>query len=64
MTQMLPEPAHVDAPPPSDERHTVGVSQGRLILRRFLSNKVAVVYMTGAQLLDEFCCCNADIKSI
>lgn len=43
MTQMLPEPANVDAPPPSDERQTVGVSQGRLILRRFLSNKVAVV---------------------
>ncbi|MDF2046835.1 ABC transporter permease [Microbacterium sp. Kw_RZR3] len=43
MTQMLPEPANVDAPPPADERNTVGVSQGRLILRRFLSNKVAVV---------------------
>ena len=43
MTQMLPEPANVDAPPPSDERKTVGVSQGRLILRRFLSNKIAVV---------------------
>jgi peptide/nickel transport system permease protein len=40
---MLPEPANVDAPSPSDERQTVGVSQGRLILRRFLSNKVAVV---------------------
>lgn len=43
MTQMLPEPANVDAPPPADERNTVGVSQGRLILRRFLANKVAVV---------------------
>jgi peptide/nickel transport system permease protein len=40
---MLPEPANLDAPSPSDERQTVGVSQGRLILRRFLSNKVAVV---------------------
>lgn len=43
MTQMLPEPANVDAPAPADERNTVGVSQGRLVLRRFLANKVAVV---------------------
>lgn len=43
MTQMLPEPANVDAPGPADERNTVGVSQGRLVLRRFLANKVAVV---------------------
>jgi peptide/nickel transport system permease protein len=40
---MLPEPANVDAPAPADERNTVGVSQGRLVLRRFLANKVAVV---------------------
>ncbi|KQR85644.1 ABC transporter permease [Microbacterium sp. Leaf179] len=43
MTQMLPEPANVDAPVPADERDTVGVSQGRLVLRRFLSNKISVV---------------------
>ncbi len=43
MTQMMPEPALTPAPPSPEEEHTVGVSQGRLILRRFLGNKVALV---------------------
>ncbi len=42
MSQMMPEPAQPQAVEPADD-HTVGVSQGRLILRRFLANKVAVV---------------------
>lgn len=41
MSQMMPEPVEAPAAPIADD--TVGVSQGRLILRRFLANKVAVV---------------------
>lgn len=41
MSQMMPEPVEAPAAPITDD--TVGVSQGRLILRRFLANKVAVV---------------------
>jgi peptide/nickel transport system permease protein len=43
MTQMMPEPAHTDAAAPADEKATVGVSQGRLVARRFFGNKVAMV---------------------
>lgn len=43
MTQMMPEPAHAEGPAPTDEQQTVGVSQARLVLRRFLSNKISVV---------------------
>ncbi|PVW06274.1 ABC transporter permease [Microbacterium sp. Gd 4-13] len=44
MTQMMPEPVEpqTGAPATTDD-DTVGVSQGRLILRRFLANRVAVV---------------------
>jgi peptide/nickel transport system permease protein len=42
MTQMMPEPAHTEVASDAAD-HTVGVSQGRLIWRRFLSNKVAIV---------------------
>ncbi|MGP3536170.1 ABC transporter permease [Microbacterium sp. RD1] len=38
---MLPEPGPTE--PPARDDATVGVSQGRLILRRFLGNRVAVV---------------------
>ena len=42
MSQMMPEPAAAPAAP-AEADDTVGVSQGRLILRRFFANKVAVV---------------------
>ncbi|WP_412939374.1 ABC transporter permease [Microbacterium sp. 2P01SA-2] len=42
MSQMMPEPVEAPAAAPTAD-DTVGVSQGRLILRRFLANKVAVV---------------------
>lgn len=42
MTQMMPEPAQTDTPTVADDT-TVGVSQGRLVWRRFLANRVAVV---------------------
>ncbi|WP_337994550.1 ABC transporter permease [Microbacterium thalli] len=42
MSQMMPEPVEAPAAPTTVD-DTVGVSQGRLILRRFLANKVAVV---------------------
>lgn len=43
MTQMMPEPPEPRTEIAPAVRDTVGVSQGRLILRRFLGNKVAVV---------------------
>lgn len=42
MSQMMPEPVEAPATPATPD-DTVGVSQGRLILRRFFANKVAVV---------------------
>jgi peptide/nickel transport system permease protein len=42
MTQMMPEPPQAETPAPTEDA-TVGVSQGRLVWRRFLANKVAVV---------------------
>jgi peptide/nickel transport system permease protein len=42
MTQMMPEPTSSAEAAPTDD-HTAGVSQGRLIWRRFLANRVAVV---------------------
>ncbi|MFG6445253.1 ABC transporter permease [Microbacterium sp. P06] len=45
MTQMMPEPVDPQTGPPTTQTidTTVGVSQGRLILRRFLANRVSVV---------------------
>ncbi|MFJ6652023.1 ABC transporter permease [Microbacterium sp. NPDC091313] len=43
MTQMLPEPTPAPEAAAPERTDEVGVSQGRLILRRFLANKVAVV---------------------
>ena len=41
--QMMPETAEPEPVPAREVDDTVGVSQGRLILRRFLGNKVAIV---------------------
>jgi len=42
MTQMMPEPAEPHLPEPG-KREVVGRSQGSLVLRRFVSNKAAMV---------------------
>lgn len=43
MTQMMPEPTQPAAPEAPEKTDEIGVSQGRLILRRFLANRVSVV---------------------
>lgn len=40
---MMPEPTQPASPESPENENEIGVSQGRLILRRFLANKVAVV---------------------